>query len=126
MPSIEEIKIQNNVAVHTLGKMLKNYVDCLVDDDIAIKLLPKEYKDQAKYHRNKLKSLAKAIDVVIQPVERFLSKSGGSDAVEKTIFKYHETVDEVFGLTEDELNRVNKLIAKIKKERKEQLSLKIA
>lgn len=126
MPSIDEIRIQNNVAVHTLGKMLKNYAACLIDDDIAIKLLPRENQDQAKYHRNKLKALDKAITHVINPVETYLKKIGGSEAVEKTVFIYHETVDEVFTLTEEELNRVNKLIAKIKKERKEQPTLKIA
>lgn len=106
------MKMNNSIAIYTLGKMQQNYISAM---QIPYNLLLDE---KEKRRQRRLKDLNSAINEATKEIDLLIQKNqGAEDDINSYIGIYHVTCDEVFGLEEQELKRVNKLIAKIKKER---------
>ena len=106
-------QVQNSIAIYTLGKMLKNYIAC-------IKQPYERLNKEGKERQRRMQDLSCSIDSAIKPMVTFFKQNLGEEQIEDDIFFYHETVDEIFGLTEKEIKRVNTFIKKIHKDRKKQ------
>jgi hypothetical protein len=106
------MKMNNSIAIYTLGKMQQNYISAM---QIPYNLLLDE---KEKRRQRRLKDLNSAINEATKEIDLLIAKNpGAEDDISEYIGIYHVTCDEVFGLEEAELKRVNKLIEKIKKER---------
>lgn len=104
----EQIKIENIMGIYITGQMMKNYASC-------IQKIYDGSDKHSRYVNNKMKDLIKSADKALQPIQNFLKKTNGEDPVEEMLIMYHEVIDNVFGMTEQDIKRLKGLINKMKK-----------
>ena len=108
----ESIYLENLIGVYVTGTMFQNYIRASIKQR---KATPKN----EKYLQNKLEDAHNSSVKLLAPIVRFLQESGVYQDLENDIQKFHDIVDDVYGMNEVELKRLKNLIAKIKRERPE-------
>lgn len=110
MEQSKHIYHENLMGVYVLSTMLKNY--------IAVTIKQKaETAGVERYAHNKMDKADEAISKMIAPTIKFLKEVGALDKMEDDILKYHDVIDEVFGMDEGEIKRMVGMIERIKKDR---------
>lgn len=98
------------MGVYVLSQMVRNY--------IAVTIKQKhETQGVERYTHNKMTEADKSIEKMIAPTVKFLKEVGALDKMEDDILKYHDVIDEVFGMDESEIKRMVGMIERIKKDR---------
>lgn len=104
----EQHKIENIMGIYITGQMMKNYASCLS------KIYDGPDKN-SRYVNNKMRELIKNADKALQPIQKFLKQTEGEEAVDDMLILYHDVIDHIYGMNEQDIKRIMGLINKMKK-----------